>query len=219
MKTEIILRKLTTADLPQIARVHINSFPDSALTKLGAGIVERYYRWQLTGPHEKVRAVGAFIADECVGFSFSGVFDGSTSGFIRQNRVFLVKEVLRRPQLFFNQTFLGRLREGVRLLTRFAKKKPASTAKPAGERTPPNYGILSIAVSQNHQKSGIGQLLMRDAETEAYKYGFQEICLTVHPENKKAVRFYEKQNWQKFTQSGLWRGAMTKSLKQREFFQ
>lgn len=212
MKPEIVLRKLEKEDLPKVAAVHINSFPESALTKLGAAIVERYYLWQLTGPHEKVHAIGAFIGEECAGFSVSGKFSGSTSGFIRQNRKFLIKEVLLRPRLFFNSLFLQRLIEGVKLLGRFTGKKAVSTDNTKQFQTL-DYGILSIAVSKKYQCLGIGQMLMLDAEKEAVKYGYRQICLTVHPDNKKAVRFYEKLNWQKLQPNGLWSGAMVKLLK------
>jgi ribosomal protein S18 acetylase RimI-like enzyme len=212
MKPEIVLRKLEIEDLPQIAVVHINSFPESALTRLGASIVERYYLWQLTGPHEKVHAVGAFVAGDCAGFSFSGKFSGSTSGFIKQNKMFLAKKVLLRPRLLFNPLFQKRLTEGVKLLAKFSRKKPARQNSDDQPRIS-EYGILSIAVSGKYQKSGIGQMLMLDAENEALKYGYREICLTVHPDNKKAVRFYEKLDWQKFPPNDLWRGAMIKLLK------
>lgn len=212
MDPEVILLAVRMEDLALIARVHVDSFPESALTKLGPSIVERYYHWQLTGPHEKVRATAAFVGDECAGFSFSGIFNGSTSGFVKRYRVALARAVLRRPQLVFNDLFLARLREGVRLLTRFSsKRKTAETA--AQPQSIPNYGILSIAVAPRFQKLGVGQLLMLDAESEALKYGCREICLTVHPKNKKAVRFYERQNWRKLIRADFWNGAMTKTLR------
>ena len=211
MNPKVILKSLKTDDLPLIARVHIDSFPDSALSKLGSQVVELYYLWQMTGPHQKVRATGAFVANECAGFSFSGIFHGSTSGFIRQNKSALVKSVVRNPRLLFNSLYLKRLSEGIRLLARIGRKKPESQI--AGIRPAPKYGILSIAVSPHFQKLGIGHLLMLDAEEEALKYGCSEICLTVHPANQKAVRFYEHQNWQKFTTTDLWSGAMMKNLR------
>ncbi len=211
MKQEVVLKKLQPEDLGKVVRVHINSFPESALTKLGAQIVRRYYLWQLTGPHKKIWAIGAFLDDDCAGFSFSGIFHGSTSGFIQQNKKFLVKEVLFHPWLLFNPLFTKRLGEGIKLLRRSSKKQTISGAGPEQPRIP-DYGILSIAVSEKYQKLGIGQLLMLDAEKEALKYGYEQICLTVHPDNKKAVRFYEKQNWQKFYQSESWNGAMIKKL-------
>lgn len=211
MNPKVILKSLETRDLPIIARVHMDSFPDSALTKLGRAIVELYYLWQLTGPHKKVHAAGAFVAGECAGFSFSGIFNGSTSGFVRRYKLSLFGAVLRHPRLLFSSLFRSRLGEGVRLLTHIARKQ--KTLNATESTSTPNYGVLSIAVDPKFQKLGIGQLLMLDAEEEALRYGCREICLTVHPDNTKAVRFYERQNWQRFAPGDLWNGAMTKTLR------
>ncbi len=211
-KAKVVLKEIAIDDLEKIAEVHIDSFSDSALTKLGSAIVERYYLWQLTGPHRNVHAVGAFVGDNCAGFSFSGVFDGSTSGFLRQNRSFLVKEVLLHPWLLFNSLFLNRLVSGVKILRRFNKKKPSEEKENKPKKQLP-YGILSIAVSNKYQNLGIGKLLMNDAEADAKKCGFEQIELTVSPENHKAVRFYEKLSWQKVAEDNVWKGYMIKNLK------
>lgn len=213
MNFKVTIRPILVEDLPLVARLHLDSFPDSALTKLGPAIVERYYQWQLAGPHRKVHAVAAFVAAECAGFSFSGIFSGSTSGFIRRYRANLITAVLRHPHLIFNERFLKRLGEGIRLLTR-QKKLTVRDTKGGTAEPRTDYGILSIAVAPRFQKSGIGQRLMLDAEAEALKYGCRELCLTVHPENTKAVRFYEKQEWRKLVTAGLWNGAMVKTLKE-----
>lgn len=120
--SKVILKKITKDNLVEVAQVHMDSFSESALTKLGSAIVQRYYLWQLTGPHKNVHAVGAFVDDKCAGFSFSGVFDGSTSGFLKQNKSFLIKQVLLRPWLIFNPLFFRRLIYGLQILRRFSKK-------------------------------------------------------------------------------------------------
>ncbi|CAG0992531.1 hypothetical protein ANRL4_02561 [Anaerolineae bacterium] len=45
---------LTTSVLPFVVQIHRAAFPDSALTKLGAEAVRRYYLWLMTGPHDAV---------------------------------------------------------------------------------------------------------------------------------------------------------------------
>ncbi len=211
MKPQIFLRPLEIADLRTVARVHMRAFPDSALTRLGPHIVELYYLWQLTGPHENVRAVAAVVADKCAGFSISGIFKGSTSGFIRSYRAPLIKAVLRHPRNLLNPLFRERLKGGVRLLARLARKrKPANVEE---VKSTPNYGILSIAVDPQFQKLGIGQMLMKDAEIEALKYGYHVICLTVHPSNTNAVRFYERMKWKRTVTGNIWQGSMIKTLR------
>lgn len=208
---EVVLKEITPEDLGKVAAVHIDSFSESALTKLGAAIIERYYLWQLTGPHKNVRAVGAFVGGDCAGFSFSGVFDGSTAGFLDQNKSFLVKQVLLHPWLLFNSLFLKRLFSGVQILRRFANRKRITTERKPAKSLP--YGILSIAVSTRYQNLGIGKVLMIDAEEEAAKCGFQQIELTVSPDNHKSIIFYEKLNWQKVPPDDSWKGYMIKGLK------
>ena len=206
----VTLREITYQDLPAVVNVHLDSFPRSALSRLGPSIVERYYRWQLEGPHKKVLAVGAFLDGRCVGYSFSGDFNGSTSGFIRRNRNYLAGMILLRPWLLFNPLFLDRLRSGLTLLTLSKRKKESVTQR--AESKPRSYGILSIAVAPKFQKLGIGEVMMLDAEREAVGCNFPQMHLTVSPENEKAVRFYERLGWTRREENGNWRGSMVKSL-------
>lgn len=203
------LRQIGTGDLPAVAKVHVDSFPQSALTKLGHDIVERYYLWQLTGPHKKVRAVGAFVDDDCVGFSFSGVFKGSLSGFVNNNRPALFKKVIFRPWLLLDEMFIERLMSGVKVLS-ILNRTPAKQL-PTFEDRPASYGILSIAVKGSCQGLGIGKLLMLDAEREAVECGFTCMHLTVNPDNKKSVAFYERLGWERRVVGDRWKGSMVKT--------
>ncbi len=208
MDSKIFLRELTISDISQIAAVHSDSFSDSALTKLGARVVERYYAWLLTGPHDNVRAVGAFMGADCAGFSFGGVFSGSTSGFVRFNKALLIKEVLRHPRNLFTPQFLRRILIGIKLLR---GHKKTGNPKPK-KKIATSFGILSIAVSRKYQNHGIGQLLLEDAERTAVKAGFAQMDLSVHPDNFQAIRFYEKHEWEKIPTNAPWRGVMIKKL-------
>jgi GNAT superfamily N-acetyltransferase len=204
------LRTVVDANVPEIAHVHLDSFPDSALTKLGAEAVCRYYSWLLDPSHEAVRASGAYIDDKCVGYSFSGLFNASTSGFISRNRNLLARRLLLRPWLLFDPMFRSRLGLGLKLLKAFSKRKrPSANSDPLRRGS---FGILAIAVIPENQKLGIGKLLMDDAENEAVRLGFKKMHLTVNPQNRKAIRFYEKLNWSKTSQDEAWRGSMVKVL-------
>lgn len=211
--TKVVLKELSGNDLGKVAQVHLDSFSQSALTKLGTAIVQRYYLWQLTGPHKDVRAVGAFVDDDCAGFSFSGVFNGSTAGFLEQNKSFLIKQVLFRPWLILNPVFLKKMLYGVNALRRFNKKQKTPQKNPQIKSLP--FGILSIAVSNKYQKLGIGKILLHDAEQKAVKCGFEQIELTVNPGNRNAVKFYENLDWKKSPPGEKWKGYMVKMLKQK----
>ena len=208
--TEVVVRRLEVDDLAAVVRIHTAAFPGSALTLLGAEALRRYYTWQLLGPHEVVPS-GAFIGNDLVGFSFSGVFRGATSGFLKRNRAYLIARLLSHPWLISNPLIRERLRLGARIL-----RKKESTAHRAQEsvvsqRT--SFGILAIAVDPSVQRSGVGQELMRTAEISASTLGFDQMHLTVSPDNHQAIRFYEKLNWKKSPSLDRWTGSMRKALR------
>lgn len=200
------IRALTPADLVEIAQIHLHAFRGSALTLLGAEAVRRYYGWQLLGPHE-CYAIG--IDDNShhlAGFCFGGVFRGALSGFVNQNRSFLIIQVLKRPWLILtNPIMRDRMRLGARI-------RPPIGDSPRPAPVVRSFGILAIAVDPLAQRRGYGQEMMRHAEQLARENGFSQMHLTVAPENHQAIQFYEQEGWQKKVVDGNWKGAMTKVL-------
>lgn len=74
--SSVLLQPLSASDLGQVIQIHLKSFPDSALTKLGSEAVRRYYLWLMTGPHDSVN-VGAFDGSNAlIGFCFGASFVG-----------------------------------------------------------------------------------------------------------------------------------------------
>lgn len=202
------INKILLNDLEKVAKIHLAAFPKSALTHLGKEAVRRYYDWQLTGPHDCL-AIGAFDEQgRMLGFCFGGVFRGSLSGFVSKNQRFLVFQVLKRPWLILvNPIFRDRIRLGLRV----GKSKTPQThwdRKTAAK----SFGILSIAVNPAAQGQGIGRQLMDYSELYARSNGFIRMNLTVAPENKQAIRFYEYNGWEKVIGSTGWNGVMEKVL-------
>lgn len=215
MTKHVTLRQLAVKDLPLVTATHMAAFPRSALTLLGAEAVRRYYEWQLVGPHD-VFPSGAFINNVCVGFCFSGVFRGATSGFVRRNRMFLAGRVMMRPWLILNPLFRGRLDAGLRLIKLHPTQR-RSTRPPhqprRGELTKEkSFGILAIAVDPKCQGAGVGRLLMAEAEDQARQRGFSKMRLTVSTDNAQAIKFYESLKWERCYRENSWNGAMSKSL-------
>ena len=205
---------ITEADLPAVAWVHLASFPESALTKLGRGAVERYYRWQLLGPHE-CTALGVWTDNKLVGFCFGGVFRGALGGFVQENRFYLAGQTLCRPWLLSNPIFRDRLQSGWASLRRIMRRKRSVspiTKQNASIKKIQCFGILSIAVHPGHAGSGLGRWLMQEAERVAREKGFEAMDLSVHPDNVVAVQFYERLKWEKVFQKGSWQGVMKKAL-------
>lgn len=204
--SELSVRELRRDDLADVADVHIAAFRDSSMTSLGHEALRRYYRWLLEGPHRST-ALGAFDRDRLVGYSFGGVFNGALTGFLRANRVFLAWRVATHPWLIANPLFRDNIALALQLL------RPRRVASPSNQAEPRPYGILSIAVDPARHGKGVGQALMRRNEQIARTTGFDRMILTVAPTNTQAIRFYERDGWQKLMVDGTWsKGAMTKRL-------
>lgn len=205
----IVVREITLGHLNSVASVHLQAFPDSALTKLGQEAVRRYYEWQLIGPHDCL-AIGTFDNDTLIGICFGGVFRGALGGFLEKNRAFLICRVVTHPQLLLNPLFRERAWLAIqRLSQRFRRQKPETPNSPAATRS---FGILSIAVIPASQGQGAAQLLMEYAQQVAVERGFMQMALTVHPSNNRAVRFYEKMGWQRDSIDGVWNGRMSRTI-------
>lgn len=210
MADAVQLRALDPGDLAIVAAIHLRAFPASALTALGKGAVERYYAWQLNGPHDVV-ALGASIDARLVGFCFGGVFRGALSGFVRANRAFLIRRVLSHPWLLLNPIFRERLGMGIRVSNILRRRR--STPPPASAVSPiRSFGILAIAVDPALHNRGIGKVLLQEAELRAVRMQFTTMGLSVNADNQQAIGFYERLGWRKEPAGAAWAGRMTKHI-------
>jgi len=213
---ELVIAPLSCPDLPRVAELHAVAFPDSTLTALGRDVLERYYAWLLDETHD-AQLMGAWNGQQLAGFCAAGVFRGAMSGFLRVNRPFLAYRVLTRPSLLLHASFRERLRSGLAITLRFSRSVSRFAARfraPAQTSTSPTFGILAIATSPELRGHGVGRALMLDAETRARTRGFKRMTLTVHPENTRAVRFYEELGWTPAPNAGVWGGVMHRILDQ-----
>lgn len=204
MSESVLIRPALESDLPEIAEIHIRAFPESFLSLLGRGSVERYYAWLLDGPHQ----TSAFTArhdGKLSGFCFGGLFRGALSGFLRKNKRYLLFSLILRPVVFFHPEVWSKLGQGLKILKTSPSRGNSKVLKSA------SFGILSVAVDPDSQGLGIGRQLMVESEKAAKELGFSEMDLTVHPENKKAVLFYENLGWFS-NEEKPWKGRMRKKL-------
>lgn len=202
---------LTTADLDEVARLHVVAFPESELGRQGLEAVRRSYLWQFEGPHD-LTAIGIRADGRLEGFLFGGVFRGSTIGFIKREWRFLAAQAIRHPSALLHRERLGRIAEGVRLLFRRTSGGPAPEQPTAV--APRSFGVLAIAVDPSSQGHGVGQAIMYEAERTARADGYEQMHLTVHPSNEQAVRFYERGGWvRRSFDDQPWNGQMVKPLR------
>lgn len=204
----IQIEPLNLGQLDEVAKIHREAFPESAITKLGQEAIRRYYLWLLDGPHDRV-ALGALVNGQLVGFILGGVFRGALQGYLRRNKFFLARQVLLQPWLLSNEIFRDRLRLGWRSLLR--KRKPTSSSEPAGPTKVPKFGFLSYAVHPEH-RGAAGLMLLYEAERIAREQKVSEITLTVHTDNHRLATMYERMGYRKTEENGVWRGSMLKTL-------
>lgn len=204
------IRSLTPDDLSAVVDIHVQAFPTSAMTRLGQEAVHRYYHWLLTGPHY-AHITGAFSDGKLLGFCFGGHYSGALTGFLQRNQRYLSGEIARRPWLILtNKLIRSRVVIALNILYRRKPTPVAPTPSPASLTRP--FGILSIAVSPTAQGMGVGQALMRAAESEAHARRIGEMVLTVEPHNAQAIHFYERSGWVKVPPDATWKGQMSKRL-------
>jgi ribosomal protein S18 acetylase RimI-like enzyme len=204
------IRPLTLEDLPEVARIHKEAFPDAALTAMGDEAVRRQYEWYLTGPHDAL-CMGAWLDGRLRGFCFSGLFRGATGGFLRKNRGFLIRLAIRKPRLLINPIFRGRALMALRILNPLRKRRTPAADAPWWQM----YGVQAIAVHPSCQGAGLGFDLMDHAESEAIARGVPRMILSVLPTNLKAVHFYERLGWER-TDHTPWDGTMAKRFTAEE---
>jgi len=209
MEEEVRVSPLSPADLEQVVRVHIAAFPDSALTKLGRKVVKLFYEWQMFGVEHLVK-LGVWDNSGLAGFCIGGATGGSMSGFLRKNRFYLMLHVLSHPWLVLNPIIRDRALLALRLLRRV--RTVQSTMPGSPEKRRDSLGILVIAVDPQRQGRGFGRALMDATEAMARQSGFKQMHLTVHPDNVKAIAFYERLGWTKVMDGQQWSGGMRKLL-------
>jgi len=193
------------ADLAAVAALHVQAFPDSVLGELGVEAVRRSYRWQLNGPHD-LTALVTTRSGTVNGFLFGGVFRGSTIGFVKAEKWYLVTRVARHPKILLRGVGRKRLTLGVRLLLRRA---PAAAPEKPDAVPRKSFGVLAIAVDPDSQGQGLGAILMAEATRRAKEQGFLSMHLTVHPTNTSAVSFYRSLGWAEIDEpNGTWAGRL-----------
>jgi ribosomal protein S18 acetylase RimI-like enzyme len=207
-RDELALAPVRREELDAVAALHTRAFADSAITAFGLGAILRYYQWLLDGPHDAV-LMGAWRGERLLGFCAAGVFRGAMSGFLRAHRNYLATRVLLHPSLLLSPLIRDRVKQAVVITARFSRmrRRPQVEAAPA-----PQFGVLSIATDPDARGAGAGRALMLEAETRARAGGFKRMVLTVHPENTRAVRFYEQLGWNRRLTEAVWSGAMHKEL-------
>lgn len=207
-----LIRNVEPSELKEVWQVHRAAFPNSALTALGAEAVCRYYAWLIDGPHD-AEFKGVWGSGELDGFIVAGRFRGALTGFVRNNRLFLTARVAARPWSLFNVEFRKRVHIALHTIRRpWRRRQTSHSLSPIVDLAQRQYGVLSIAVHPRAWGTGVADALMESADQGALDRNIGLISLTVHPDNLRAIRFYERLGWLRLARDGVWEGKMIKHL-------
>lgn len=183
---DYIIKPLTVLDLDEVARIHIQAFPESTLSRFGKPLVKQYYALNMAEPNE-CYAIGVFSEDKMTGFCFAGVFRDVKSAFLRKNWFLLITKVITRPWLIFNKKIRLRSKS---IFTYVRKERKAIVKNKASvSKKRRRFGILSIAVDPMFRSKGLGKLLMLQCEQQATRNNFDVMDLTVDVKNSSTVHF------------------------------
>lgn len=221
---------LGTADLPEIVEVHMAAFPDAAMTMLGKRVVDRYYRWQLEGPHPEPFGAGFRRDGALIGFLFGGVRRDAVSGFARRYLGTVLLACATHPRgavRLFGPGLLNLVPMVARRL--LGRGRGAEVPQDGGTSNnkefvrSASFGILSLAVVPEHWGTGVADVLLNVAGDRARSLGMRFMHLTVDPDNLRAERFYERNGFRRVENSVAaptverpggtsWDGRMRKDL-------
>jgi len=205
---------LTTAHLLAAAEIHRAGFPDDPVSLLGREATRRYYSWLLDGPHRS-EGFGAFLNGRLVGMVVGGSFGSLFPGYLRRNLLYVLCRLALRPRLIAHPAIGGR---ALRKLRGRGSASPSADdrqeAPPSSEPGPsePAWELLAIAVSPEARGHGVGALLVREAARRAAATGFMRMELSVHPDNARAINFYEGIGWERFPPGEQWAGRMRRAV-------
>lgn len=180
-------KKFTSTQAGEIARIHLESFPNSFLTSLGHPFLEIYYR----SCAKSQKAISICAVDNetgnIVGFA---VGCKNSKGFNKHLlRTNMLPFLLQLLKLLFTRPFVL-----VRLLKNMRKTGNVSDNG--------NYAeLLSIAVLPNQRIRGVGKILLTDFEKTIANNKIMIITLTTDAHlNDNVLRFYINNGYEVFYQ-------------------
>ncbi len=184
-----MIREANLKDLNEIAELHMQSFENHFLPKLGLKLLSKYYKEFLDEGNvflisvdEKTNKINGLI----LGTPNSAI---GRNRFINNNKIRLLLRILVLCLKLDKDTWIRvfSLIKSFVLLDR-SKKVALNNDKPNLKV----LTLLSICVSNQYKGKGIFKILVENLEQKLIKCGYEGYILTVHKTNDRANNFYDK---------------------------
>lgn len=195
---QVRVRRIQREDLPDVASLHRQAFPDYFLSHLGQGILQRFYREFVDQPgnygfvavHGNRRTgvvVGTIDADAFYEQFYSSNLVATVLVFLK---CFAVDPYIRRNSM----ARMAHVRHALRSVVRRLRGSPPAGTVPTA--TPPAR-LLSIGVDPGFRGQGIAEDLVDRFCERLMKTGVGAVGLSVRADNGRAIAFYERTGWQR----------------------
>ena len=191
------VRRLRADDVAGAASLHRRVFPDYFLTHLGQRFLERFYTEFVDGGtnYGFVAISGRRLVGAVIGTVDSGSF---YNRFYRRHfpslALTLVGRVIVDPHI--RRNMVSRMAHVRQAIHSVVAHRPEATSATALPHLAPAR-LLSIGVDPQKWGSGLAEQLV-DRYCEAlWEDGLAWVGLSVRPENRRAIAFYEKTGWQR----------------------
>lgn len=191
----ITIRKARKEDLPGIAAVHIECFPDYFSTKMGKKILSSYY-----GKYLETDPDLFFIAYDNEQNKVIGLTNGYVSGdgrssreeFISANKWGLIFRIL----LMLVKCDKVVWKKVIEILK--SKKKTVKTENNQQQNKPKKkkIGLLSICVKKEYRGTQAASMMIEKFDKACMEQGVGQYALSVFPDNSRAVAFYKKMGFE-----------------------
>lgn len=174
----MIIQKLEMSQIPELSRLHKDIFGNSHFSStFSLSLLEKYF-YELF-EHNKYKFV-ALENGKITGYILAGVnADAPVDKFFKDNFFQILKTLLLNP-FFIIEKILD-------FVVKFISKKESIHSK--------YVSIYLIAVDSRSQHKGIGKRILEFFENELIRDKIFEYTLAVRKKNKKAIKFYKKNNF------------------------
>jgi ribosomal protein S18 acetylase RimI-like enzyme len=188
---QLVIRKLTEADIEAVTAIHLEQFPNARSTSLGKPYLRKMYHWFMeTQPALSFVAVQS---DRVVGFAV-GAIGGYGRKIFRYALAEIILGLARRPGLLIQKKTYTLWSSYLRGL--LPTRRPTPLHQAAQVPVIVRCSLSSIAVAQTAQRQGVGKALIAALEENARHLGAARITLSVASNNLPARRLYECCGWQ-----------------------
>lgn len=185
-RDQVSIRPVGDDEVDELARLHIAAFPESALSMLGSRVVGSYYRYRFDVA-VRLLALGARSRDGLVGFLVAGTFSSGWRTFLRRHLLLVLVALARRPWVVLRRRFWSATETAAGL---FIPWRSVSLPIEKG-----SVGVMAVGVAPPLRRSGVGMMLMEEAERRLRVDGVRWMHLSVRRDNTGARTFYEGLGW------------------------